>query len=51
MAPFDLPVAEKVSEVPEDGEYAVAHVGENSYQHGRFLERLEKGLTVQAGRV
>lgn len=48
MTPLDLPVPEEVSEVSEDGEDAVAHVGEDRHQHGRFLKRLDEGTTVQA---
>lgn len=47
VAPLDPPVTEEVTEVAEDGEYAVAHVGEHRYQHGRLFERLQKGPDVQ----
>lgn len=49
MALLDVPVAEEVSEVAEDGEDAVAHVGEHSHQQRRLLERLHEGLLVQTG--
>lgn len=48
VAPLDLPVTEEVAEVAEDGEDAVAHVGEHRHQHGRLLERLDEGPAVQA---
>lgn len=48
VAPLDLPVAEEVTEVAEDGQDAVAHVGEHCHQHGRLLKRLDEGPAVQA---
>lgn len=48
MAPLDLPVAEEVTQVAEDGEDAVAHVGEHCHEHGRLLVRLDEGPPVQA---
>lgn len=48
MAPLDLPVAEEVAEVAEDGEDAVAHVGEHRHEHGRLLVGLDEGPPVQA---
>lgn len=51
VAPLDLPVTEKVAEVAEDGQDAVAHVGEHRHQHGRLLEGLDEGPPVQAAMV
>lgn len=48
VAPLDLPVAEEVAEVAEDGEDAVAHVGEHRHQQGRLLVGLDEGPPVQA---
>lgn len=48
---LDVPLAQEVSEVAEDGEDAVAHVGEHSHQQRGLLKRLHKGLLVQAGVV
>lgn len=48
VAPLDLPVAQEVAEVAEDGQDAVAHVGEHGHQHGRLLEGLDEGPAVQA---
>lgn len=48
VAPFDLPVTEEVTQVAEDGQDAVAHVGEDRHQHGRLLKRLNEGPAVQA---
>lgn len=48
MAPLDLPVAQEVAEVAEDGEDAVAHVGEDRHQHGRLLVGLDERPPVQA---
>lgn len=48
VAPLDLPVAEEVAEVAEDGEDAVAHVGEHRHQHGCLLVGLNEGPPVQA---
>lgn len=48
VAPLDLPVAEEVAEVAEDGQDAVAHVGEDRHQHGRLLVGLDEGTPVQA---
>lgn len=48
MAPLDLPVAEEVAEVAEDGEDAVAHVGQHRHEHGRLLVGLDEGPPVQA---
>lgn len=49
VALLNVPVAEEVSEVAEDCEDAVAHVGEHGHQQRRLLERLHEGLLVQAG--
>lgn len=49
MALLDVPLAEEVSEVAEDGEDAVTHVGEDGHQERGFFERLQVGLLVQAG--
>lgn len=51
VAPLDLPVAQEVAEVAEDGQDAVAHVGEHGHQHGRLLEVLDEGPAVQAAAV
>lgn len=48
VALFDVPVAEKVSEVAKDGEDAIAHVGEHSHQEWSLLIVLQKWLLVQA---
>ncbi len=47
VTPLDLPVTEEVTEVAEDGEDAVAHVGEHRHQHRRLLERFDEGSAVQ----
>ena len=49
VALLDVPVAHEVAQVPEDGEDAVAHVGEHGHQQRRLLERFHEGLVVQAG--
>lgn len=41
-------MAEEVAEVAEDGEDAVAHVGEHRHEHGRLLVGLDEGPPVQA---
>lgn len=51
VAPLDLPVTEKVAEVAEDGQDAIAHVREHCHQHGRLLEGLDEGPPVQAAMV
>lgn len=48
MALLNVPVAEKVPEVAEDGEDAVAHVGQHGHQQRRLLIVLPKRLLVQA---
>lgn len=48
MAPFDAPVAKKVSEVAKDGEDAITHVGKHSHKQRSLLKRFHKGLLVQA---
>lgn len=49
VALLHAPVAKEVSEVAEDGEDAVAHVGEHGHQKGRLLKRFRERLLVQAG--
>lgn len=49
MALLDVPVAEEVSEVAEEGEDAVAHVGEHSHEERRLLVGFHVGLLVQIG--
>lgn len=49
VAFLDAPVPEEVSEVPEDGEDAVAHIGENRHKQRSLLKLLHKRLVVQAG--
>lgn len=49
VAFLDAPVPEEVSEVPEDGEDAVAHIGENRHKQRSLLKLLHKRFVVQAG--
>lgn len=49
MALFDAPVAKEVPEVSENGEDAIAHVGEHGDQQGCLLKGFQEGLFVQAG--
>lgn len=49
VALLNVPVAEEVSEVAEDGEDAIAHVGEHGHQERRLLVGLLVGLLVQTG--
>lgn len=46
VAFLDLPLAEEVSQVAEDGEDAVAHVREHGHQHRGLFERLDERLAV-----
>lgn len=48
VALFDVPMAEKVSEVAKNGEDAIAHVGEHGHQEWSLLIVLQKWLLVQA---
>lgn len=51
VAPLQLPVAQEVPQVAEDGQDAVAHVGEHSHQHGCLLEGLREGSAVEGAMV
>lgn len=48
VAFLDLPLAEEVSQVAEDGEDAVAHVREHGHQHGGLFKRLDERLAIKA---
>lgn len=48
VALLDPPVTEEVAEVAEDGQDAVAHVGEHRHQHGRLLEGLDERPLIRA---
>lgn len=47
VALFNVPVAEKVSEVAKDGEDSIAHVGEHGHKKWSLLIVLQKWLLVQ----